>query len=525
MLGYDDDSLLVSLDTDPAAAADQLEKARGRAAAARANRGGDLRGTGASGVAETGDSVAKDTGASVEAGANLDVVSSLEVPDTRWDPSKRYGKDEHGNVFEVVNPRFGDRIRNFTSYWNTRFENHYRFYEINFGEYNGCHAWPNNTDRTVLWFYADNHLRKPTHKNWKSFLEESSKKNGGCFFVVISTRAYLEHQDAKDSNMDAGTRKKHAGSYKSIVSQNHPVKQTLDKLKEIQHFFGNTNVAWFVAKRVREGSDHCSYMYQRWPASMADNGVAGTTFGRHVAEAHGIPTSRWDVVVKTRPDLWFASGFDAAEVFRYSRGRREELAFFLRQSDDYTLSGEDPGNQVYIHSRGLMERLCLHSWVAGTGGCPMCAWTYGPDLKKRASDPLAWSCGHETMRLALSFSKEGGRCFYASPREFGAAVIDTRSDNDRRIRVNGLALSRWDAAGCTTGRAQPVCGVTSLLEDVVPFYENDGNSQHHACIMGRWRGRKLKWSTHETNGERIFLQGPGFLKSFAYVGERMNLTA
>mmetsp|Transcript_25272 Transcript_25272/g.47156 ORF Transcript_25272/g.47156 Transcript_25272/m.47156 type:complete len:549 (-) Transcript_25272:47-1693(-) len=431
--------------------------------------------------------------------------------------------------------------KRFTLYWNMRFDNHYRFHDIRWGRYNGCHRWKNNTKGTVLWLYLPNHLKAVAHRNWKVFLEKSHP--AGCFFVVFAARGSLYQSGTKDA-------KAHMGNESSAYAE--AVASTLSRVSE---YFNGFNVAWYIASRVTPGPNPCNWTGMDWPRSTSDYLVSATSFGAYVAKAHGIPTTPYDILLHSRPDLWFGRLFDHDELYDFAREEQEQLQIGFRQTSDWEVGDEDPGNQIIITTRGVVEDTCLHNWAfdANVVRCGACRGQLGGRLEhggiKDRDHPEYWSCGHEHLAAMQSMSRSGARSFLGNPLFFMGL---SSSANLVRLRINAYGERIGKCVGVSMGKDQPPCieETISLLNDSYEFFHSlDGSDATAACVVGNYNQRKgvdnflykvpekmkmptymmghqgpvldstvhnVTWLDHPVKGH-VMLRGPMFFRGFLWL--------
>ncbi|GAB5360270.1 hypothetical protein AAMO2058_000613200 [Amorphochlora amoebiformis] len=364
-----------------------------------------------------------------------------------------------------------ERSRNFTTYWNRRWDNHYKFHDIRWGRYNGCHRWKNNTDGTVLWLYLPNHVRAPGYWNWKSFLQHSHP--AGCYFIVLAARGELDQKGYKHT----------LKTYSRLVDKRDPSGQVKKKLEKIWKHYEGTNVAWYVAQRIRTAPNPCGWPGWDWPQATSDYWNSAESFGAWVADTHGIPTSPYDVIVHARPDFWFANIFDHDEVYHRAKKNKEQIQLLVRQTDNWSVGSEDPGNQMFIHTRGAVESLCVRNFKYDPNKkqCGMC---YG-----QTNNPAPkFACGHEFMRLSQSLTRAGVKTYYMNPRFFAAV---TGIDKEIRVPVNGLGRKlRGECSSVPLGRREPPCTRTklSLFQNRSEIWMDlDGSDETNACKVGPLR--------------------------------------
>uniref|UniRef100_A0A7S2XAH3 Uncharacterized protein n=1 Tax=Lotharella oceanica TaxID=641309 RepID=A0A7S2XAH3_9EUKA len=425
--------------------------------------------------------------------------------------------EKEGDSSEGGRPKDEDlekMTKNFTAYWNDRWEGHFKFYDVDWGTYNGCHRWKNNTSGSILWHLNANHLRKVPYKNLKSFLTQSAPS--GCFFIVFASREAIEVKNHPVPD------KRH---YDKVVDKKDPVGQTKKYLQEIRKYFGGFNVAWYIAERVGSGANRCNWgPAQSWPTTNLDWWNNAEVFAHYVAHALRIPTTPHDVMVYTRPDTWYFSAIDSERLYRFSKETGDQFVFFIRQVDNMDLCQEDPGNQMYIHTRGKVEEICVLHWKPGE--CGMCYGSFGP-LNKNRNDPQSFSCGHEFQRVANTLSRAGARCFFSDPYRFGASLIDTVGKEFKQV-LNVASRKYWEERGCDLGHEKPVCGVTNLLQNAIPYYTDLGSEETNACKVGIWGnpGRRFQDKyIHPKYKHEVYLYGPGFVNAHFYVAKQMyNIT-
>lgn len=292
------------------------------------------------------------------------------------------------------------------------------------GRYNGCHSWANNSDGSVLWMHLSMHLRtaasRALFENWRSFLLASHRSE--CFMLALYTREEADtiSKPARYNTTEAMT----------------PVRSQLSVIADAL----KTNFAWSIVRRQGQGPCGCrgkklasstrffggpDYV---WPRCIDDWFVGAQLFGKHVALRHRIPMRPEDIILHTRPDVWWVAALDHSALHGWAVHRRQQLALFFNFESEGSAS-----DVAYVHTRGVMERLCIDNFDAPGPGhptrCPMC---YGTAFSKQETEyspegPMPWSCGATANRLMLAASQLGAMTGMISAASgFGACISRLR---------------------------------------------------------------------------------------------------
>tara|TARA_B110000114_G_C15087991_1_gene397100 strand:+ start:1577 stop:2998 length:1422 start_codon:yes stop_codon:yes gene_type:complete len=357
-----------------------------------------------------------------------------------------------------------------------RWGGHVKVQDVRFGEYDGCAS-----HSPMLWLHLAMGFRtavsQKLYVNWRMFLERSTDDSGRCHFLAISTR----HETGRSGRMENGN--------------------VTDQLQIIDNFFGH-NVAWTTHKRLVGNGESCGCATQvrvrhdnarnaeasstwkrgpkSWPNCVTDWFVTAQLFGKHVAARHRIATSPFDIVVHARPDVWFVSALDHADLHQLVRRKRQQVVLFMNFEDEGTAS-----DVVYVHTREVMERLCVDNFDAPVGpghppGCPMCYGTHwiNHETEYELRQAAPWSCGWTVNRLMLAASWIGATTgFILDTSGFGACVarrpVSPRGPYVHRFgslcgfATNKEAVAAWKhpSSGCAP-RPQVLCGKVSVSHHV-----------------------------------------------------------
>jgi len=387
-------------------------------------------------------------------------------------------------------PGAGAAAYKYTMDVGRRWGGHVKVRDVNFGEYDGCAS-----HSPMLWLHLALGFRtavsEKLYVNWRMFLERSTEDSGRCHFLAISTRH--ENDAGSRSHSDPASRRRVRALNESVT----------DQLQIIDNFFGR-NVAWTTHERLVGNGEPCGCATQvrhdnasrhaeasvtsktrvpkahSWPNCVTDWFVTAQLFGKHVAARHRIATSPFDIVVHARPDVWFVSALDHAALHQLVRRKRQQVALFMNFEDEGSAS-----DVVYLHTRGVMERLCVDNFDAPVGpdhppGCPMC---YGTHWIKNENEyelrqPAPWSCGFTVNRLMLAASWLGATTgFILDTSGFGACVArqPTRPRGPYVHRFGSLcgfatnkeAVAAWKrpSSGCAP-RPQVLCGKVNVSNHV-----------------------------------------------------------
>ena len=317
------------------------------------------------------------------------------------------------------------------------------------GRYNGCHSWANNSDGSVLWMHLSMHLRtaasRSLFENWLSFLRASHRAE--CFMLALYTRAEPER------------RSKYA-PYNSTEAM-LPVESQLRVITDSM----TTNVAWSIVRREGQGPCGCPGKKlasntrffggpeYAWPHCIDDWFVGAQLFGKHVAIRHRIPMRPEDIIVHARPDVWWVAALDHSALHGWAVRRRQQLALFFNFESEGSAS-----DVAYVHTRGVMERICIESFDApGPGHPPRCPMCYGTAYSKKETEyspegPMPWSCGATANRLMLAAGQLGATTgFISAASGFGACISRLRFSPHAQDQCH-FALNRvqghWRAQHC-----------------------------------------------------------------------------
>lgn len=377
-----------------------------------------------------------------------------------------------------------------------RWPSHIRVRSADFGKYNRCHKWSNNSDRSVLWLHMTMEIRTAARlqRNWLSFLQTSHASH--CFFVAISTHPndFLNPKTSGPSSFQAT----HNSSSSHLNAAT-----TLSAIADAT--FGNTNFAWSVTERYGTGSCFCPSpkgandrncrtidkrrITCQWPHCIDEWFVTAQVLGRHVALAQRIPMRDEDVIVHARPDVWWVAALDHAAFIEYARVHRTQLAFFF----NFEYEGQ-PSDVAYVHTRGIMEKLCVDNFdtPAGPGhlpGCPMCYGTAVEDFTHKQSTRQPWSCGTMASKLQLAADHRGALTgFFAEESGMGACISriwKTKADSPCHFELNRVRKF-WERRGCSPS-PQRVCGRVNPLRAVrIAFHSPPAGSNGSSTSQISW---------------------------------------
>ena len=373
-----------------------------------------------------------------------------------------------------------------------RWPSHIRVRSADFGKYNRCHEWSNNSDRSVLWLHMTMEIRTAARlqRNWLSFLQTSHASH--CFFVAISTHS--------NDFLNPGTLGPPSLQTTHNSSSRHlNASTTLSAIADAT--FGNTNFAWSVTERYGTGRCFCpspngarqqtcrTRNKCQWPHCIDQWFVTAQVLGRHVALAQRIPMRDEDVIVHARPDVWWVAALDHAAFIEYARVHRTQLAFFF----NFEYEGQ-PSDVAYVHTRGIMEKLCVDNFdtPAGPGhlpGCPMCYGTAVENFEHEQSTRQPWSCGTMASKLQLAADHRGALTgFFAEESGMGACISriwKTKADSPCHFELNRVRKF-WESRGCSPS-PQRVCGRVNPLHAVrIAFHSPPAGSNGSSTSQISW---------------------------------------